>query len=73
LNSLFLAIIGLVLFGLGYRFYATYIATKIYSLQDFTGEMPSKEFEDGVDFVPTKKGILFGHHFTSIAGAAPII
>jgi len=35
--------------------------------------MPSKEFEDGVDFVPTKKGILFGHHFTSIAGAAPII
>ncbi len=35
--------------------------------------MPSQEFEDGIDFVPTKKEILFGHHFTSIAGAAPII
>ena len=34
---------------------------------------PAKEFEDGIDFVPTKKEILFGHHFTSIAGAAPII
>tara|TARA_B110000495_G_scaffold133234_1_gene116466 strand:+ start:846 stop:2573 length:1728 start_codon:yes stop_codon:yes gene_type:complete len=73
LNSLFLALIGLILFGLGYRFYASYISTKIYSLQDFTGEVPAKEFQDGIDFVPTKKGILFGHHFTSIAGAAPII
>ena len=35
--------------------------------------MPSKEYEDGIDFVPTKKHILFGHHFTSVAGAAPII
>jgi len=73
LNSLFLALFGLFLFGLGYKFYATYISTKIYSLQDFTGEVPSKEFQDGIDFVPTKKNILFGHHFTSIAGAAPII
>jgi len=73
LNSLFLALIGLILFGLGYRFYASYISTKIYALQEFTGEVPSKEFQDGIDFVPTKKGILFGHHFTSIAGAAPII
>ena len=73
MNSLFLALIGLILFGLGYRFYASYISTKIYSLQDFTGDVPAKEFQDGIDFVPTKKEILFGHHFTSIAGAAPII
>tara|TARA_B110000444_G_scaffold21088_1_gene17469 strand:- start:549 stop:2279 length:1731 start_codon:yes stop_codon:yes gene_type:complete len=73
LNSFFLIIIGLSFLGLGYRFYASYISTKIYSLQDFSGEVPSKEFEDGIDFVPTKKAILFGHHFTSIAGAAPII
>ena len=73
MNSLYLAIIGLALLGLGYRFYASYISRKIYSLQDFTGEVPAKEFEDGIDFVPTKKSILFGHHFTSIAGAAPII
>ena len=35
--------------------------------------MPSSSFEDGVDYIPTKKHILFGHHFTSIAGAAPIV
>ena len=73
MNSLYLAIIGLAFLGLGYRFYASYISRKIYCLQNFTGEVPAKEFEDGIDFVPTKKSILFGHHFTSIAGAAPII
>jgi len=73
LNSVFLAIGGLLLFGLGYRFYASYISSKIFSIENFSGEVPAKEFEDGIDFVPTKKEILFGHHFTSIAGAAPII
>jgi len=73
LNSIFLALAGLILFGLGYRFYANFVASKIYSINNFSGEVPSKNFEDGIDFVPTKKEILFGHHFTSIAGAAPII
>jgi len=73
LNSLFLVIAGLVFFGFGYRFYASFLSSKIYSLGEFSGEVPAKEFQDGVDFVPTKKEILFGHHFTSIAGAAPII
>jgi carbon starvation protein len=54
-------------------YYASFIAKKIYSLDEFTGSVPAKEFEDGIDFVPTSKGILLGHHFTSIAGAAPII
>ena len=73
MNSLFLAIGGLLFFGFGYKYYASFIAKKIYSLDEFTGSVPSKEFEDGIDFVPTPKGILLGHHFTSIAGAAPII
>ena len=73
MNSLFLVLAGLIIFGLGYRFYANFIAYKIYSIQEFSEVVPSKEFEDGIDFVPTKKEILFGHHFTSIAGAAPII
>ena len=73
MNSLFLAIGGLLFFGFGYKYYASFIAKKIYSLDEFTGAVPSKEFEDGIDFVPTPKGILLGHHFTSIAGAAPII
>ncbi|SVB64595.1 uncharacterized protein METZ01_LOCUS217449, partial [marine metagenome] len=73
MNSLFLVIAGLVFFGFGYRFYASFLSTKIYSLGEFSGEVPAKEFQDGMDYVPTKKEILFGHHFTSIAGAAPII
>ncbi len=73
MNSLFLAIGGLFFFGLGYKYYASFIAKKIYSLDEFSGLVPAKEFEDGIDFVPTPKGILLGHHFTSIAGAAPII
>ena len=73
MNSIFLVLAGLIIFGLGYRFYANFIAYKIYSIKEFSEVVPSHEFEDGLDFVPTKKEILFGHHFTSIAGAAPII
>ncbi len=72
MNSIFLAIIGLVVFYLGYRFYSKFISSRIYHLdEEFT--TPAHEFRDNVDFIPTKKHILFGHHYTSIAGAAPII
>ena len=67
-----LAIIGLSLFGLGYIFYSKYIANKIYSIEEDI-LVPSKEFKDENDYIPTKKHILFGHHFTSIAGLAPIL
>ena len=72
MNSAYLAAIALLSFYLGYRFYSRFIADKIYGLGDNL-ITPAHEFEDGVDFVPTKRHILFGHHFTSIAGAAPII
>ena len=72
MNSAILAAISLFLFYLGYKFYSQFISNKIYDLDDSI-QTPAHEFEDGVDFVPTKKHILFGHHFTSIAGAAPII
>ena len=59
-------------FFLAYRYYSRYLAEKVYAVdKDF--ETPAHEFEDGVDYVPTNKHILFGHHFTSIAGAAPIV
>jgi carbon starvation protein len=62
----------LAIFALAYRFYSSYLADKVYALDpDFV--TPAHEFEDGVDFVPTNKHVLFGHHFTSIAGAAPIV
>ena len=72
MNSALLTGISLLLFYLGYKFYSKYIGNKIYSL-DNNEKTPAHKFEDGVDYVPTNKHILFGHHFTSIAGAAPII
>jgi len=72
MNSAYLAVITLLSFYLGYHFYSRFISDKILGLdEDLT--TPAHEFNDGVDFVPTKRHILFGHHFTSIAGAAPII
>ncbi|MGY2081716.1 carbon starvation CstA family protein [Modestobacter sp. SYSU DS0657] len=65
------AVVG-VLFFLGYRYYSRYLAQKVYVL-DPAFVTPAHEFNDGVDFVPTNKHVLFGHHFTSVAGAAPIV
>jgi carbon starvation protein len=72
MTAALIAIFGMIVFALGYRYYSTFIAEKIYRL-DPNFKTPAHEFNDGVDFVPTKKGILWGHHFTSIAGAAPIL
>jgi len=59
-------------FATGYLVYSRYVARKIYQLDpDF--RTPAHEFEDGVDFLPTNRNVLFGHHFTSVAGAAPIV
>jgi len=72
LSSIALLIVGLAAFFTGYQFYSRYISKRIYQLDpDF--KTPAHTFEDGVDFVPTNRHVLFGHHFTSVAGAAPII
>jgi len=72
LSSIALLLVGLSAFLTGYLFYSRYIARRIYQLDpDF--RTPAHEFEDGVDFMPTNRHILFGHHFTSVAGAAPIV
>lgn len=72
MNSALLAVIGLICFLLGYRYYSKIIAKKIYDLgNDIV--TPAHELRDDIDYLPTKRHILFGHHFTSIAGAAPII
>lgn len=63
---------GILLYAAGYFFYSRYIAQKIYKLSP-TYETPAHRFRDGVDFVPTNRHVLLGHHFTSIAGAAPIV
>lgn len=66
------AAISLVLFYVGYRYYSKFLAEKIYRL-DPNFITPAHRFKDGVDYVPANKFILWGHHFTSIAGAAPIV
>ena len=72
MNGAVLAIVVLALFAIAYRFYSKFLATKIFALKE-DEPVPSREFEDGIDFVPTKKHVLWGHHYTSIAGAAPIV
>ncbi|GAB3548461.1 carbon starvation protein [Actinopolyspora lacussalsi] len=66
------ALVVLGIFALGYRYYSAYLARRVYGL-DPEFVTPAHQRGDGVDFVPTNKHVLFGHHFTSVAGAAPIV
>ncbi len=70
--AIVVAAVVLGLFFLGYRYYSTYLARSVYGL-DPAFVTPAHEMQDGVDYVPTNKHVLFGHHFTSVAGAAPIV
>ena len=72
MNSLFIALGAAILYLAAYHTYGKYLGRKIFKLNS-EAVCPSKEFEDNMDFVPTKKPILFGHHYTSIAGAGPIV
>ena len=72
MNAALLAVIGLSMIAIGYRFYSKFIAEKIYQLDpDF--ETPAHAQRDDIDYVPTNRVVLWGHHFTAVAGAAPII
>ena len=55
-----------------YQLYGKYIGSKIFALSAKV-KTPATELEDGMDYVPTKKEVIFGHHFTSIAGTGPIV
>ena len=66
-----LLVLILLLFWIGYKFYGRFLETQ-YKIKE-EENMPSKTNFDGVDFVPTNKFILLGHHFSSIAGAGPIV
>ncbi|MBN2319222.1 MAG: carbon starvation protein A [Acidobacteria bacterium] len=55
-----------------YWTYGRFIAKKVFKISG-QASVPAKELEDGIDYVPTRKGIIFGHHFTSIAGTGPIV
>ncbi len=59
-------------FLIAYHTYGKWLARKIFAL-DATAEVPSQQLRDDIDFVPTRKEVIFGHHFTSIAGTGPIV
>lgn len=72
MNSVILILSASVVYFLGYRFYSNYLSKTVFKLRA-DQKVPSHELEDGIDYVPTRKHILFGHHFTSIAGVGPIV
>ena len=72
MSSSILIAISLFLFALGYRYYSKFVEKKVYNVI-FDKKTPAHILRDDIDYMPTKKHILFGHHFTSIAGAAPIV
>jgi len=72
MNSLLLALLAFVGYILAYRTYGRFLGRKLFKL-DQKALMPSHTLYDGVDYVPAKKHIIFGHHFTTIAGLGPIV
>ena len=70
--TLSIALGSLVLYLIAYNTYGKWLGGKIFKLSA-KAVVPAVELEDGNDFVPTSKGVVFGHHFTSIAGTGPIV
>ncbi|HTT08163.1 MAG TPA: carbon starvation CstA family protein [Gammaproteobacteria bacterium] len=71
-SSLWFIVAAVCVYTLGYRFYAAFVAARVLSL-DATRATPAERFNDGRDFVPTNKWVVFGHHFAAIAGPGPLI
>ncbi len=72
MNSLIIAALTAVLYIIAYHTYGKFLAKKIFKLEP-EAVCPSEALRDDIDFVPTQKPVLFGHHFTSIAGTGPIL
>ena len=72
MDVLLIAIGALVLYLIAYHTYGRWLARKVFKL-DAAAPVPSVELNDDRDYVPTSKGVVFGHHFTSIAGTGPIV
>ncbi|PWR71465.1 carbon starvation CstA family protein [Methanospirillum lacunae] len=72
MNAVIILIIAICVFALGYRYYGLFIATRVLKL-DETRRTPAESENDGHDYYPTNKYVLFGHHFAAIAGAGPLV
>src|SRR2546423_12354771 len=71
-NAAWLLVAALCTYAVGYRFYSRFIATKIFAL-DPARPTPAVRLNDGRDFTPTNRWIVFGHHFAAIAGPGPLV
>lgn len=72
INSIWLITAAICVYAIGYRFYSKFMAKRVFELDD-NRKTPSEINNDGKDFVPTNKVVLFGHHFAAIAGAGPLV
>ena len=72
INAMWLVIAAACTYALGYRFYSKFIAAKVLAL-DTLRATPAERLENGRDFVPTNKWVVFGHHFAAIAGPGPLV
>ncbi|WP_067175574.1 pyruvate/proton symporter CstA [Sulfurospirillum sp. UCH001] len=72
INAMWVLTASVCVYLIGYRFYSLYIADKVLKV-DATRMTPAFRHNDGLDYVPTNKVILFGHHFAAIAGAGPLV
>ncbi len=72
ISGMWLVVAALCTYAIGYRFYSRFIALKVLLL-DSRRATPAERLEDGRDFVPTNKWVVFGHHFAAIAGPGPLL
>jgi carbon starvation protein len=72
INALWLVVAAGCFYAITYRFYASFLAAKVLSI-DKNRLTPAQRLSDGIDYYPTNKWVLFGHHFAAIAGAGPLI
>ena len=71
-NALWIVVASVSIYLIAYRYYSLFIAKKVMQLDD-SRPTPAHRFNDGLDYVPTNKYVLFGHHFAAIAGAGPLV
>lgn len=72
INALWMVTAAVCIYAIAYRFYAAWIAAKVLTVDD-TRATPAERLDNGKDFVPTNKWIVFGHHFAAISGPGPLI
>jgi carbon starvation protein len=72
INAMWLVVAAVATYAVGYRFYSSFIAAKLLALDPLRAT-PAERLDNGRDFVPTNKWVVFGHHFAAIAGPGPLV